>query len=120
MIEIAPNYILRFIEYLNEEYPSKSDCYVTFYQGQECIKYLNAYNNDCETFAEYSPTTKIMHVPTQYPTNKNPRFLLESIAHEYWHHIQNDEGRLNNEDRGMLEKEAEEMGIKIVDKYFDV
>ena len=41
MIKTAPEYILRFIDYLNKNYPTKEDCYISFLHGEVCVEYLN-------------------------------------------------------------------------------
>ena len=120
MIKIAPEYIMRFIEYLNKNYPTDEDCYITFYHGEKCIEYICKSCEQCISFAEYDKISKILYIPTQYPTDKNPKFLLESIAHEYIHHIQNCENRLNDDDRKFLEIEAKDRAIKIVENYLNI
>ena len=118
MIKTAPEYILRFIDYLNKNYPTKEDCYISFLHGEVCVEYINC--SKCLSFAEYDKDSKILYIPTQYPVGKTPKFLLESIAHEYYHHIQNCEGRLIDADREFLEIEAEHNALKITEEYYNV
>ena len=120
MIKVAPEYIMRFIEYLNKNIDTKEDCYITFYHGEQCVQYICKSCDKCLSYAEYDKNSKILYVPTQYPVGKSPKFLLESIAHEYMHHIQNCENRLYDEDREFLEIEAEQRAIEIVEKYLDI
>lgn len=120
MIKMAPDYLLRFIDYLNTNYPTEQDCFITFLHGEKCVEYSHSDSEKCVSFAEYDKHYRCMEVPTQYTNDKSPRFLLESIAHEYWHHVQNCEGRLIDENRDILEKEAERKAIKIVDDYLNV
>ena len=116
MIVIAPFYLIRFVDYLNMHYPTKLECYIEFLQGEECIEYMESYDG-FSSYAVYDADTHILKVPTQYPVGKTPRFLLESIAHEFWHHIQNIEGRLDKSNELQIEFEAEQMAIQIVDEY---
>lgn len=120
MVRTAPEYILRFIDYINENIDTKEDCYITFYHGEHCVEYICKSCDKCLSYAEYDKNTKILYVPTQYPVGKTPKFLLESIAHEYWHHVQNCEGRLIDSNRDKLENEAEKKAIEIVEKYLDI
>lgn len=123
MIVIAPSYILRFIDFLNYKYETKHDCKIEFYNNDKCIQYKcdgKGNCDKCKSLAEYDKDTMTIHLPTQYSPDKNPSFILESLAHEFWHHVQNCEGRLIDENRDILEIEAERKCKEIVKNYLNI
>jgi len=104
----------RFLEFLNNHYPASEPVEIVFLPGYDCI---GDEEGNPEGWATYDPEERVIWCPREtpdipgLPPVEAERIVLESIAHEYVHHLQECEGWGRDED------EAERWASDIVDRF---
>ncbi len=119
MIKFANENLISFIGFLNEKYPTEKDVYLVILHGNDSV----AADDGSSGWAVYSPSKvnmsekDIILLPGEIPDveGMTENIILENLAHEYCHHIQNCEGRLK--DKKKNEKEAIEFAAMILRRW---
>lgn len=129
MIKLATEKYQSFIDYLNKLHYTNEPCQIVVLPLHSTIGDLINDEEDNIGFACYGPNNKLIYVAGNMdemariikleigiePTNEDlHKYMLQNIAHEYKHHLQNVNGEEFNEE------EAEEFGHKIVNKFLAV
>jgi len=124
MIKLTNSDILGFIAFLSIKYPTPDDVYLTVLHGYDCVEA----EDGTKGFAVYSPRfnnqmgKNIIMLPGEYPEEGdifNKITVLESLAHEYFHHIQNCDVVLIKENSKKIESDAEKFAQKVVFEYLN-
>ena len=87
MNEQVQKLLLHFYEYAKDKLGFEKDANINFVVDEENSK------NPLGTTAHYNPDS--MEV-TVYTSNRHPKDILRSVAHELVHHRQNCQGKMNN------------------------
>ena len=119
MIKLADFILFQFVDFLNDKYPTSKDVYLSVLHGNDSVKA----DDGSAGWAVYSPAnvngTKkdIILLPGEVPDveGANKNIILENLAHEYCHHIQNCEGRLKNNKK--IETEAVEFAAMVMRRW---
>ena len=124
MIKLVDSDALGFVAFLNAKYPTPNDVYLTVLHGYDHTEAQDG----TKGFAVYSPKFNnqmgkdIIMLPGEYPDAGdlfNKMTVLESLAHEYCHHMQNCDGVLEEENSKKIERDAEKFAKKAVLEYLN-
>ena len=120
MIKLADYILFKFVDFLNDKYPTSKDVYLSVLHGSDSVK---ADDGSAAGWAVYSPAKlngrgkDIILLPGEVPDIEgiDENVILENLAHEYCHHIQNCEGRLKNNKK--VETEAVEFDAMVMRRW---
>lgn len=102
MIKIVNDTIDKTIKYLQENYPRDEAVYIHIAEGFECVEDRDGNKG----FGVYVPEIQSIYVAWDVPDKETT--LIESIAHEYKHFMQQCDGEPYNEEA------AEEFATQVV------
>jgi hypothetical protein len=114
MIKFADEKFSNFVKWLSKTYPTSQDVYVSVMHGHDSLQV-----EDCTSYGVYIPDDNpVIFIPSDVPEGINidsDIYRFECFAHEYAHHIQNCENRLEESEK--TEKEAENFAKHSVNVY---
>lgn len=121
MIQFAEKEVMEFVEYLSKYRPTKNDVRLTVLHGFDSI----GNGEEVLGFGTYSSEQKIIMVAGECPEEIavaggdgiKEWFLMETIAHEYYHHIQFSEGNGENTMSDEAELEAERFVEEVMNAF---
>lgn len=124
MIKLAENRLINFIEFLNFNWPTREDVYLSVLHTYDSVQAGGE-----RAWAVYGlpegDGKPVIYIAGEVPEEVKAEYdgidpediILEDLAHEYCHHIQNCEGRLSEEGDEKEETEAEEFATKAMDMW---
>lgn len=127
MIVAAPAWLQDFIDYLNGRALTSEPCYIHFIPDWGKAELSEAMETEC--VAVYQQDPRLMVVAGDVSEVADTEFdvrtlLMQNVAHEYVHHLQNVEGRLPRQKESdeatvqAIEDEAEGRAMLLVCEYY--
>ena len=125
MIKLAENRLINFIEFLNDNWPTEEDVYLSVLHTYDSVEAggERAWAVYAVPEGESKPVIYIAgevpeDVQKEYIGTEPKDIILEDLAHEYCHHIQYCEGRMpDEEDDETAEAEATVFATKAMDMW---
>ena len=124
MIKLADNRLTNFIEFLNVNWPTREDVYLSVLHTYDSVEAggERAWAVYAVPEGEGKP---VIYIAGEVPEDVQEEYIgvdpkdiiLEDLAHEYCHHIQYCEGRLPEEEE---DKKAEDEAAKFATKAMDM
>lgn len=108
MIVFVNNEIRRFAAFISEKDVSPVELYVV--PGYDALEITDVMHDGTVAFGAYDPGNKRIIVPEGI-TDEDKERVLSTIAHEYYHHIENSWGWEHDEDK------AEAYAAEMVSKF---
>lgn len=120
MITILPERELKFIDFLNKNYPLHSDIRLSVLQGYDAVQ--SDESSNCG-FAVFLPQENIIMLPTDVPDDVKALndeeltrdFVIHNLAHEYAHALQFNGVRECEKSR--MEEDADAFADKVVEEF---
>jgi len=124
VIKLAENRLINFIEFLNVNWPTREDVYLSVlhtydsvWEGEERAWAVYGVPEGDNEPVIYIAGIVPEEVQEEYVGTDPKDIILEDLAHEYCHHIQYCEGRLPEEEDEKAETEAAEFATKAIDAF---
>jgi len=108
VIVFANDEIRRFVEWISDKDISPVELYVV--PGYDALEVCDAEHDETVAFGVYDPENKRIIVPEGI-TDEDKAFVLSTIAHEYYHHIEDSWGWEHDDVK------AEEYAAEMVSKF---
>ena len=120
MLTILPKRELKFIDFLNKNYPCNADIRLSVLQGYDAVQ--SDESGNCG-FAVFLPQENIIMLPTDVPDEVKTMndeeltrdFVIHNLAHEYAHALQFNGLRECEESR--IEEDADAFADEAVKKF---
>ena len=124
MIKLAEDRLINFVEFLNVNWPTEKDVYLSILHAYDSVDAGGE-----RAWAVYGlpegDNKPVIYIAGEVPEEIKAEYdgidpediILEDLAHEYCHHIQNCEGRLSAEGDEKEEAEAAEFATKALDMW---
>jgi hypothetical protein len=95
VIVFANDEIRRFVEWISDKDISPVELYVV--PGYDALEVCDAEHDETVAFGAYDPENKRIIVPEGI-TDEDKERVLSTIAHEYFHHVERENGLEPNEE----------------------
>lgn len=120
MLTILPERELKFIDFLNKNYPCNADIRLSDLQGYDAVQ--SDESGNCG-FAVFLPQENIIMLPTDVPDEVKAMndeeltrdFVIHNLAHEYAHALQFNGAR--ECEKSKLEEDADAFADKVVKEF---
>lgn len=122
MLTILPKRELKFIDFLNKNYPCNADIRLSVLQGYDAVQ--SDESGNCG-FAVFLPQENIIMLPTDVPDEVKAMndeeltrdFVIHNLAHEYAHALQFNGVR--ECEKSKIEEDADAFADEAVKKFND-